>query len=91
MSELRLLATQNSTLIAALSLALFVFRVDANHPHHTFAVDDLALVANLLYRCPYLHNPAFSRQLSAFSKSNFFYTHCRRASPGRQPRAAVRT
>jgi hypothetical protein len=32
----------------ALSLALFVFRVDADHPHHAFAVDDLALVANFL-------------------------------------------
>jgi hypothetical protein len=33
-----------------------MFRVDADHPHHTFAVDDLALVANFLYRCPYFHN-----------------------------------
>jgi hypothetical protein len=32
-----------------LPLTLFVFRVDADHPHHTFAVDDLALVANLFY------------------------------------------
>ena len=31
-----------------LSLALFVFRVDADHPHHTLAVDDLALIANSL-------------------------------------------
>jgi hypothetical protein len=45
------------------ALALFVFRVDANHPHHTFAMDDLALVANLFYRCSDLHNPAFSCQL----------------------------
>jgi hypothetical protein len=35
--------------LAALSLPLFVFRVLANHPHHTFAVDDFALVANLFY------------------------------------------
>src|SRR5579863_7577176 len=51
-----------------LPLALFVFRVDADHPYHAFAVDDLALVANLLYRCSYLHNllvlttpPGFAR------------------------------
>src|SRR5271155_1161907 len=51
-----------------LALALFVFRVDADHPHHTFAVDDLALVTDFLYRCSYFHKPAFSRQLSAVSK-----------------------
>jgi hypothetical protein len=32
-----------------LSLALFVFRVLANHPDHTVATDNFALVANLLY------------------------------------------
>jgi hypothetical protein len=32
-----------------LSLALFVFRVDADHSHHSLAVDDLALVTNFLY------------------------------------------
>jgi hypothetical protein len=31
------------------SLALFVFRVDADHAHHAFAVDDLALVTDFLY------------------------------------------
>jgi len=29
-----------------LSLPLFVFRVDANHPHHALAMNDLALVAH---------------------------------------------
>src|ERR1017187_1101140 len=38
-----------------LPLALFVFRVDADHPHHTLAVDDLALVTDFLYRCSYFH------------------------------------
>jgi hypothetical protein len=38
-----------------LSLPLFVFRVDANYPHHATAVDDLAFVANLFYRCSYFH------------------------------------
>jgi len=33
----------------ALSLTLLVFRILADHPHHTLAVDDLALVANFLY------------------------------------------
>jgi hypothetical protein len=32
-----------------LPLPLLVFGVDADHPHHSFAVDDLALVANFLY------------------------------------------
>jgi hypothetical protein len=46
-SRLRsLLIAQRSLL--ALPLALFVFRVGADHAHHTFAVDDLALVANFL-------------------------------------------
>jgi hypothetical protein len=31
-----------------LSLPLLVFGVDADHPHYSLAVDDLALVANLL-------------------------------------------
>src|SRR5215831_20471881 len=38
-----------------LALPLLVFRIDADHAHHPAAVDDLALVTNLLYRCPYLH------------------------------------
>src|SRR5690242_8077264 len=54
---------------SVLTLALFMFRDYANHPHYTLAVDDLALVANFLYRCSYFHNPAFSCQLSAFSNS----------------------
>jgi hypothetical protein len=32
-----------------LSLPLFVFGVDANHPHHALAMDDFALVAHLFY------------------------------------------
>src|ERR1700691_819145 len=32
-----------------------MFRVDADHPHHTLAVDDLALVTDFLYRCSYFH------------------------------------
>jgi len=31
-----------------LSLPLLVLGVDADHPHHSPAVDDLALIANLL-------------------------------------------
>src|SRR5260370_31128256 len=42
-------------------LSLLVFRILANHPHHTFAVDDLALIANLLYRCPYFHKSVLGR------------------------------
>src|SRR5208282_6330277 len=44
----------------ALPLTLFVFRVFANHPHYSLAVDDLALVANLLDRCSYFHNSSRS-------------------------------
>jgi hypothetical protein len=44
-----LLIAQSSSLIAGLPLALFMFRVHADHAHHAFAVDDLALVANLLH------------------------------------------
>src|ERR1700738_3889108 len=32
-----------------------MLRVLADHPHHTTAMDDLALVANLLNRRTYLH------------------------------------
>jgi len=49
-----------------------MFRVNANHPHHTLAMDDLALVANLLYGRSYFHKPAFSCQLSAVSKTPGF-------------------
>jgi hypothetical protein len=58
-----LAARLKSCLAKALSLALFMFRVDADHTHHAFTVDDLALVADFLYRCSYLHN--FSRFLAA--------------------------
>src|ERR1700691_200200 len=47
---------RGSKLEAALSLTLLMFRVLADHPHHTLAVDDLALVTNFLYRCSYFHN-----------------------------------
>jgi len=32
-----------------------MFRVFADHPHYAFAVDDLAFIANLFYRCSDLH------------------------------------
>src|SRR5690606_26470217 len=37
------------------TLALFMARVGTNHPHHTVALDDLAIAANALYRCHYFH------------------------------------
>src|SRR5580692_2593655 len=52
--------------LGCLALALFVFRVDADHPHHTLAVDDLALVTDFLYRCSYFHKSSF--QPSALSR-----------------------
>jgi hypothetical protein len=39
-----------------LSLPLFVLGVDADDPHHAFAMDHLAFVANLLYRRSYFHD-----------------------------------
>jgi hypothetical protein len=51
-----------------LPLALFVFRVDTDHPHHTFAVNDLALVTDFLYRRSYFHKPTLSCRLLAASK-----------------------
>ncbi len=39
----------------ASALALLMLRVDAYHTHDTFALDDLALVANLLDTGPYFH------------------------------------
>jgi len=46
-ATLDLLIAHSSLLF--LPLALFVFRVHADHAHHTLAVDDLALVTDLLY------------------------------------------
>src|SRR6185437_9604051 len=56
------------------ALALLVLRVFADHPDHPAAVDDLALRANLLYRCSDLHFSAAllrasmlgSREISTF-------------------------
>jgi hypothetical protein len=41
--------------IKKLSLPLLVFRVGADDPNHAAAMDDLAFVANLFYRCSYFH------------------------------------
>src|SRR6266567_3915530 len=46
---------------SCLPLALFVFRILADHPHHALAVNDLALVANFLYRCSYFHKAVLGR------------------------------
>src|ERR1035437_4798663 len=54
------LAAHSSKRVASSPLALFVFRVFADHPHYSLAVDDLALVANLLYRRSYFHNSSCS-------------------------------
>src|SRR5215470_1835275 len=54
-----------------LPLPLLMFRVLADHPHHTAAVNDLALVTDFLYRCSYLHNPSF--QPSALSLQQILF------------------
>src|SRR6266404_834464 len=46
------LASRNSRL----SLALLMLGIGANHAHHTPPMNNLALVANLFYRCPNFHN-----------------------------------
>jgi len=43
------LLAKSQQLKASLPLALFILRVDADHPHYTLAVDDLALVTDFLY------------------------------------------
>src|SRR6266851_4530930 len=42
----------------SLFLPLFVFRVRADYAHHALAVNHLALITNLSYRRPHLHNPS---------------------------------
>jgi hypothetical protein len=42
-------------MLFSLTLALAVFRVLANHPDHSAPMNDLALHANFLYRCPDFH------------------------------------
>src|SRR6476646_12072369 len=44
---------------AILSLPLLMFRIHADDPDHALAVDHLALVTNLFYRCAYLHDSIF--------------------------------
>jgi hypothetical protein len=39
-------------------LSLFVLGIRADHAHHAFAVDDLAVVAHLFNGSPYFHNPS---------------------------------
>jgi len=46
---------QQSNRSNALTLALFVFWVDANYPHHALAVDNLALVTHFLNRSTDFH------------------------------------
>jgi hypothetical protein len=49
--------------LGRLALALFVFWVLADHPHDTFALDDLALLTHFLNRCTNLHSvPSMARQ-----------------------------
>jgi len=43
------IANRQSKIGNDLSLPLFVFRVDANYPHHALAMNDLALVAHFFY------------------------------------------
>src|SRR6266853_6582245 len=48
-----------------LSLALLVLRIGANYAHHASAMNYLALVANLFYRCPNFHNSLLLSRLQS--------------------------
>jgi|GEM_PF-6827878 len=56
----------------ALTLALFVFWVDANYPHHTLAVDNLALVTHFFYRSTDFHFGQPSNLLSRYRVAVIF-------------------
>src|SRR6266446_5142377 len=47
-----------------------MFRVLADHPHYSLAMDDLALIANLLNRCSYLHNSVLTSQSPVLTNCN---------------------
>ena len=47
-----------------------MFRIVANHTHDAFSMNDLTLIANLLYRRSYLHN--FQPLLVAIRDSSTF-------------------
>ncbi|CAN5687758.1 hypothetical protein BH18ACI4_BH18ACI4_15780 [soil metagenome] len=55
-----------------------MFRVHADHPHHTFAVDNFALVAHLLDRSTHFHLEQLSnlpaRSLTYTGKLFFLYS-----------------
>jgi hypothetical protein len=53
-----------------LALSLFVLRIRADHAHHAFAVDDLAVVAHLFNGSSYFHNPStFSTGISGLNSN----------------------
>src|SRR5579859_746745 len=60
----------NACHVISLSLTLLVLGVLADHPHRSPAMDDLAFIANLLYRCSDLHNSvsSFESRVSRTSK-----------------------
>jgi hypothetical protein len=53
-----------------LALSLFVLRIRADHAHHAFAVNDLAVVAHLFNGSPYFHNrPPFPPEFPASTQT----------------------
>src|SRR5580700_282872 len=70
-----LTARRKSRPFQSLALALFMFRNHANHPHHTLAVDDLALVANFLNRCAYFHIPSFQPSALSLQQNLYLYLY----------------
>src|SRR5437868_10547308 len=66
-------AMRAMVLLCSLSLTLFVLGINADHAHYALAVDDLALIANLLDRCSYFHETSFqpSKKLTSERRGSF--------------------
>ncbi len=51
-----------------LALTLFMFRDFADHPHHTVAMNNLALIADTLDACSYFHDGCLYSKLRVRSE-----------------------
>jgi hypothetical protein len=64
--------------VKALALALLVLRNDADNPHNSVALDDLALVADFLDASSYFHFKISYFQLAAGKRVRQAEANCRR-------------
>src|ERR1041384_6867848 len=72
--------TRRKPCLQQLPLPLLVFGIGADHPDHPTAVNDLALITNLLDRCSYLHNLILFCPMKTL-RYRFIYIY-RRFGPG---------